>query len=162
MKKNLFYLFALVFSMSLFTACSDDDDNNNEEMTLEQVIDTKLAGTYAGSLDIVVNDQAIGTDIAQSITLSKSSSSADALKLEMKDFNFETLAFDIAVEPCTVTESNGIYVFSGSQDVTVGSMGTFPVTVAGTINGNNISIDIDVEVALLQQTVNVVFEGTKN
>ncbi len=98
MKKNLFYLFALVFSMSLFTACSDDDDNNNEEMTLEQVIDTKLAGTYAGSLDIVVNDQAVGTDLAQSITLSKSSSSADALKLEMKDFNFATLAFDIAVE----------------------------------------------------------------
>lgn len=26
MKKKLFYLFALVCSMSLFTACSDDDD----------------------------------------------------------------------------------------------------------------------------------------
>ena len=26
MKKNLFYLFALICSMSLFTACSDDDD----------------------------------------------------------------------------------------------------------------------------------------
>ena len=29
MKKNLFYLFALICSMSLFTACSDDDDNSN-------------------------------------------------------------------------------------------------------------------------------------
>lgn len=28
MKKNLFYLFALICSMSLFTACSDDDENN--------------------------------------------------------------------------------------------------------------------------------------
>ena len=27
MKKNLFYLFALICSMSLFTACSDDDDD---------------------------------------------------------------------------------------------------------------------------------------
>lgn len=26
MKKNLFYLFASICSMSLFTACSDDDD----------------------------------------------------------------------------------------------------------------------------------------
>ncbi|KAB4394575.1 DUF4925 domain-containing protein, partial [Bacteroides thetaiotaomicron] len=26
MKKNLFFLFALICSMSLFTACSDDDD----------------------------------------------------------------------------------------------------------------------------------------
>lgn len=29
MKKNLFYLFALICSMSLFTACSDDDDDAN-------------------------------------------------------------------------------------------------------------------------------------
>ena len=35
MKKNLFYLFALICSMSLFTACSDDD---------EEVI--PWAGTY--------------------------------------------------------------------------------------------------------------------
>ena len=27
MKKNLFFLFALICSVSLFTACSDDDDN---------------------------------------------------------------------------------------------------------------------------------------
>ena len=26
MKKNLFYLFALICSMSLFTACSDDEE----------------------------------------------------------------------------------------------------------------------------------------
>lgn len=26
MKKNLFYLFVLICSMSLFTACSDDND----------------------------------------------------------------------------------------------------------------------------------------
>lgn len=29
MKKNLFYLFALICSMSLFTACSDDDDDKD-------------------------------------------------------------------------------------------------------------------------------------
>ena len=28
MKKNLLYLFALICSVSLFTACSDDDDNS--------------------------------------------------------------------------------------------------------------------------------------
>ena len=30
MKKNLFYLFALICSMSLFTACSDDDDDTKD------------------------------------------------------------------------------------------------------------------------------------
>ena len=29
MKKNLFYLFALICSMGLFTACSDDDDDKS-------------------------------------------------------------------------------------------------------------------------------------
>ena len=50
MKKNLFYLFALICSMSLFTACSDDDDDKKEA----------VAGTYTGT--ITVTDEA-GTPI---------------------------------------------------------------------------------------------------
>ena len=42
MKKNLFYLFALICSMSLFTACSDDDDP-------VYPIEEELAGTYKGT-----------------------------------------------------------------------------------------------------------------
>ena len=42
MKKNLFYLFALVCSLSLFTACSDDDEK--KELTLSQVIENNLVG----------------------------------------------------------------------------------------------------------------------
>lgn len=34
MKKNLLYLFALICSVSLFTACSDDDDNGTEICTV--------------------------------------------------------------------------------------------------------------------------------
>lgn len=41
MKKNLFYLFALICSVSLFTACSDDDDNGNDKPV------NPLVGTYA-------------------------------------------------------------------------------------------------------------------
>ena len=33
MKKNLFYLFALICSMSLFTACSDDDEAPDYSIT---------------------------------------------------------------------------------------------------------------------------------
>ena len=42
MKKNLFYLFALICSMSLFTACSDDDDD-----TWQQIPQTELSGDKA-------------------------------------------------------------------------------------------------------------------
>ena len=51
MKKNLFYLFALVCSLSLFTACSDDDEK--KELTLSQVIENNLVGTYSGKLAAV-------------------------------------------------------------------------------------------------------------
>lgn len=47
MKKNLFYLFALICSMSLFTACSNDDDPD-----YTQVIENEIAGEYKGALDI--------------------------------------------------------------------------------------------------------------
>ena len=36
MKKNLFYLFALICSMSLFTACSDDDDPDYSKVIEEE------------------------------------------------------------------------------------------------------------------------------
>lgn len=49
MKKSLLYLFALICSMGIFTACSDDD-----ELTMSQVIETELAGTYEGKLGISV------------------------------------------------------------------------------------------------------------
>lgn len=47
MKKNLFFLFALICSVSLFTACSDDDDNKGG------VAVEKVNGTYeANSLEL--------------------------------------------------------------------------------------------------------------
>lgn len=47
MKKNLFYLFALICSMSLFTACSDDD----EAPDYSKVIESEMAGNYKGYID---------------------------------------------------------------------------------------------------------------
>lgn len=56
MKKNLFYLFALICSMSLFTACSDDDDAPD----YSKAIESEIAGDYKGTLDIKLE----GTTIA--------------------------------------------------------------------------------------------------
>lgn len=43
MKKNLFFLFALICSVSLFTACSDDDDNKGGD---ENLISGPMVGTW--------------------------------------------------------------------------------------------------------------------
>ena len=53
MKKNLFYLFALICSVSLFTSCSDDDDP-------VYPIEEELAGTYKGTLDIELDGNPVG------------------------------------------------------------------------------------------------------
>lgn len=49
MKKNLLYLFALICSVSLFTACSDDDDNSWQELPKGEIkaenVDFQLNGT---------------------------------------------------------------------------------------------------------------------
>lgn len=160
MKKNLFYLFALICSMSLFTACSNDDDAT-EEVTIEQVIDTQLVGTYAGTLDVSSNGMPIAEDIAQNVVLSKSSAAANSLKIEVKELSIAGLILNISVEPCTVVEANGTYTFAGSQDVTVEGLGSFPVTVEGSINAGNISMDIAVTNVPLLNTVDVTFTGSK-
>lgn len=156
MKKSLLYLFALICSMGIFTSCSDDD-----ELTMSQVIETELAGTYEGKLGISVNGSELAKDIAQNISLSKSTTE-NAVKLELKNFTFMGMTLgDIVVDPCTVTESNGTYTFKGAQTLTLSLVGSCPVEVSGTINGKNIDIDIAVEATALQQTVDVTFVGTK-
>ena len=46
MKKNLFYLLALICSVSLFTACSDDDDNGSDGETVSPYIGTYRLADY--------------------------------------------------------------------------------------------------------------------
>ena len=56
MKKNLLYLWALICSVALFTACSSDDDNdisgNNPPEEEAVVTAPDVVGTYWGNLDI--------------------------------------------------------------------------------------------------------------
>ena len=65
MKKNLFYLFALVCSMSLFIACSDDDPDYST------AIDGEIVGNYKGTLNVTVQGQLLGKDIPQKISVAK-------------------------------------------------------------------------------------------
>lgn len=157
MKKKLFYLFALICSMSLFTACSDDD-----EVILP--VEQDMAGSYKGALEIAVNNTTVTPGgIPQKVYISKSTAGNNQLKLELKNFSFGSLNLgDIQVDPCAVTEQNGTYTFAGKQTLTLAApLGSCPVTVTGTIKGSAISINIGVEVAALNQDVVATFEGTK-
>ena len=63
MKKNLFYLFALICSMSLFTACSDDDDDANWKKLPNQAItadnlllETNIPASSDASIKLAMTD----------------------------------------------------------------------------------------------------------
>lgn len=156
MKKNLLFLFALICSMSLFTAC-----NNNDEPVLP--IEVDMAGAYKGELGISVNGQSLGGGMPQKVYISKSASGGNQLKLELKAFAFGTMNLgDIQVDQCLVIEKDGTFQFSGSQTLTLAApIGTCPVTVAGTIKNGKISINIGVKVEALKQEVVAKFDGTK-
>lgn len=156
MKKNLLFLFALICSMSLFTAC-----NNDDEPVLP--VETDMAGAYKGELGISVDGQSLGGGIPQKVYISKSASGDNQLKLELKTFMFGTLNLgDIQVDPCAVTEKDGAYSFTGSQTVTLAApIGACPVNVTGTIKDGKIDINIGVKVEALGQDVVATFAGTK-
>lgn len=171
MKKNLFYLFALICSMSLFTACSDDDEPNgggNEGETLAEIITNDIAGNYKGDLTVTV----LGTTfdpVAQNIAVTKSGD--DAISLSITNFSFMGMSLgNIELNDCTVAEENGAYTFVGttSLDVTPipGMNLTADVSAEGSFARNNptqitLNLDIAADLAGTPQDVQVTYTGTR-
>ena len=158
MKKNLFYyLFTVLCTATLFTSCSDDDDE------VKYPIDTDLAGGYVGNLSVNVDGNQMGTTENQKITISQSNKGTNQIALSLKNFTFLVNVGDIEVDPCTVKAIDGGYAFEGQQNLDlVQPLGNCPVSISGTVKGNNINIEIGVKVgAPLNQNVKATFVGRK-
>lgn len=152
MKKNLFYLFALICSMSLFTACSDDDDP-------VYPIEEELAGTYKGTLDIELDVTSIANGMPKNITIAKAGN--NIVSLELKDFSFMGMNLTIKLEKCVLKQNGTSYTFTGSQELNLSDIGKCNVDVAGTINNGKVEADLNIDVLQLGQKVKVVYKGTK-
>ena len=78
MKKRLFYLFALICSMSLFVACSDDDSTPAD---YSQVIQDEIAGGYKGELKVNVmgQDMRVGQQLCTFATCGRNAAFGDML-----------------------------------------------------------------------------------
>jgi len=159
MKKNLFYLFALLCSVSLFSACSDDDDDS-------KIADDAITGVYKGALNIKVV-LAEGSDLSkdrlpQKMYIEKTGD--NKLKLQLKNFQFDGLVIgDIVVSDIDVKNDGRVHAFS-SQTKGELTVGTCDLDINGTIVGEkaNITIGVDVVSGLVAGTkVDVRFEGTK-
>lgn len=178
MKKNLLYLWALVCSVAFFAACSSDDDNDmngtNPPEEEEVVTAPDVVGTYWGNLDISIKPDAsdletvIGNGIAKFITISQVSDTE--VKMELKEFelflNGTIMKFgDIVIDKCTVKKETDASTFTGQQDLTfsgvAAALGTCDTTVESTVEGENLTMNINVKVGTLQQTVKVTYSGVR-
>ena len=143
MKKNLFYLFALVCSLSLFTACSDDDEPKTpeepgvEEKDIATIIKENIAGDYKGELSVTVSGIPMGT-VNQKISVDQSTANQEAIDLSISDFSFIGMSLgDINLNNCAITpEEDGTYTFPGTTTIEVqvipGTVLTADVDAEGT------------------------------
>lgn len=159
MKKNLFYLFALICSMSLFTACSDDD----EAPDYSKVIEGEMAGNYKGTLDIKLDGTTIVSSLPKNITISKAGNSA--INLLLADFTLMTMDLgDIELKDCQLSQKDNSYSFTGTQSLNKEKYQlTADVKAVGTIVDGKITVDLDIAAKLngVSQKVQVIYTGTK-
>lgn len=158
MNKNLLIgLFTLICSVFAFTACSDEDEgNNNGKLPNEEV-----AGNYKGTLDVKLDGTTIIENMPKNVTITKAGD--NAINMGLKDFSFNNQNLgDIELTNCALTGQDGNYRFSGSQSLTLADpIGTCEAVTEGTIINGTATINIDIDVKALNQTVEVVYTGTK-
>ncbi len=164
MKKSLFYLFAIVCSMSLLTACSGDDDNGNDDGStpVEAVV-----GTYGGTMDITSGGTQLADDLAKDIIVSKDASDATKAQVALNDFIFSIGGGDpvnlgnIVVDGCVVAKSGSSYTIKATKEIELQYVKKCNVQINGTVTGTK--LDMTINVSALGGAVNpvVTFTGTK-
>lgn len=161
MKKNLFYLFALICSLCLFTGCSDNDDDNGGGSDTDL---TGITGTYKGELSVTLENIPIGTS-TQQIYVTKESN--NLVKLELKDFSIVIGEAELAVGDIVVPniplagEMGKVDLQESSVTINHPDLGELRVKVSGTIVGEKADFFIVVYAVTLKQNINVVFDGER-
>ena len=125
MKKSLFFLFALICSMSLFTACSDDDD------TWEKLPNGEIS---ADKIDLKLNGETTtGTVIFKA-------TGAETAQVELKNVvdGYSDIALDVSMKE----QADGSFAFSGTKDIATKPVVTrtetpfLTIQIDGTISKN--------------------------
>ncbi len=155
MKKSLFFLFALICSMSLFTACSDDDDPD-----YSKVIEEEIAGDYKGTLDVSVDGNKLQGGISKKVTVEKAGPTA--INLSLKDFTLIIPVGDVMLHNCQLKEEQNGYSFVGTDKLAVNGLDC-TIGVQGTVQGKQLKVNLDVDAKLgaVKQQVTVTFNGEK-
>ena len=156
MKKSVFYyLFAVICTVCLFTACSDDDDDDNKKaLTVDNIV-----GTYPGDLDITLAGTEVAKDVVASIVVTKVSDSK--VKVSLSNFTIPgLLPVPMTIEAtCDVVPSTDELKLNGQTtlDMSALGMGELVVVITGDADGK----ELDLDIAVTAMKVVVDFEGRK-
>ena len=147
MKKSVFYyLFAVICTVCLFTACSDDDADD-------------IVGTYPGDLDITLAGTEVAKDVVASIVVTKVSDSK--VKVSLSNFTIPSLLpVPMTIEAtCDVVPSTDELKLNGQTtiDMSALEMGELAVVITGDADGK----ELDLDIAVTAMKVVVDFEGRK-
>ena len=155
MKKSIFYyLFAVVCTVCLFTACSDDDDDDAKKaLTVDNIV-----GTYTGTLEVM------GQKVPN-IPITVSKIDAGKVKVELKNFAFAGITVGNVSAECTATpdkEGDELDLY-GITQVTVADLGgiSLPVTIAGDATATELDVDITITGVPGLGNIKVDYDGLK-
>lgn len=121
MKKNLFYLFALICSMSLFTACSDDDDPTWKKVPSQSI--------SAENLSLTTNAQ---SNPNASVKLAMSDAQNGVLTLSNAVRGLDEVEVNVTV----VEQTDGSFKFQGEK-----SVGTTTKAVADLVSSTTVKVE---------------------
>lgn len=160
MKKNLFYLFALVCSMSLFTACSDDDDN--DEPGWKKLPQGQIEGSN-------VEFQLNGGTTTGTVTFQATSPEAAKVGLQNVIDGYADVTVDVAM----TEQADGSFNLAGTKEinakpvVSTRAAAYLTVTVTGSISTSG-KLTLDVKTTGLGlyigtyggSTLNLIYGGS--
>ena len=142
MKKSVFYyLFAVICTVCLFTACSDDDDDDNKVLTVDNIV-----GTYPGDLDA-------------SIVVTRVDDSK--VKVSLSNFTIPgVLPVPMTIDAtCDVVPSTNELKLNGQTTIDMSALGMGELAVVITGDADGKELDLDIAVATMKVVVD--FEGRK-
>lgn len=138
MKKNLFYLFVLICSVSLFTACSDDDDKPNWKKLPSQEIS-------AGDLTLTTNAL---PQVGASIKLAMVDENNGVLTLTKAIRGVNEIEVNVAV----TEQTGGVFQYQGTTSIPVTKAIAELVSSTAVKVSGNITMDGKAKVEVATET----------
>ena len=169
MKKNLFfYVFAVLCSVNIFTACSDDEETPVVPGQTTTISD-QFVGKYKGVLDVKMvlesgQEAPLGTVSSQMITVTKDGDAA--VNMQITNFSFLNLDLGtIDLKDCQLVDAgSGAYTFTATSNLDKTGLLAARINASGRFSNGKLALDLDIdEVAVggnpVNYTVKVTYEG---